>query len=677
MSFVSAAIPLPRPPSWRVVTAVVLLLALHATLALTASRTKGVSFDEAEQLAVGYDIWRRHDFRMETANGDLVKRWATLPYLFTRPALPPRDDPAWLAGAPYLFGYRFFFASGNRPESLLLQGRAMAAVLGVALGLLIFACSRELFGDAGGLVSLTLFAFSPHMLAFNGIVSTESSLCLTLLGTTWCVWRLLQRVTWGRLGASLAMFGLLLLAKPTALVILPVTAVLIAVKTLAGPPLEWAIGRPWRIVRRRIQLTVFAGMILLHAVAGWAVIWSYYEWRYAASPEPENPAVELRTRPASDPIGAGALALVRWTRREHVLPEGFVHGIRWLLGSDDTRPAFMDGRWRIGGWRMYFPYALWAKSSPLRLLLLGGGLAGWWWWRRRGPADAAARPPGLYPVTPYVALVVVYLGVAMAQNLNIGHRHVLPVYPAFDVLIGSAAVAWWTGRRWLRAALVAALALFVAESAALFPHYLAYFNPFVGGAKEGYRHLVDSSVDWGMDLPALKTWLDEHNPGGREPVFLAYFGTDSPEYHGIRATRLPGFFDLRTNRVYALRPGLYAISATLAQSVYTNPIGPWNARYEADYQERLRYVRQLDAAEGEAAHAALLAQYPREFWDMHYEAFERLRFARLCAWLRHHRAPDAHAGYSILIWRLTAAELKDAIFGPPAEMAPEPLGIER
>jgi hypothetical protein len=38
---------------------------------------------------------------------------------------------------------------------------------------------------------------------------------------------------------------------------------------------------------------------------------------------------------------------------------------------------------------------------------------------------------------------------------------------------------------------------------------------------------VDSSLDWGQDLPGLREWLSENdllnNP--REPVFLSYFPT--------------------------------------------------------------------------------------------------------------------------------------------------------
>ena len=70
------------------------------------------------------------------------------------------------------------------------------------------------------------------------------------------------------------------------------------------------------------------------------------------------------------------------------------------------------------------------------------------------------------------------------------------------------------------------------ESVNIRPNYLAYFNQLAGGPSQGYKHLADSSLDWGQDLPALKKWLDGQGlqqPGG-SGVYLSYFGTARPEY---------------------------------------------------------------------------------------------------------------------------------------------------
>ena len=46
------------------------------------------------------------------------------------------------------------------------------------------------------------------------------------------------------------------------------------------------------------------------------------------------------------------------------------------------------------------------------------------------------------------------------------------------------------------------------RAARVHPHYLAYFNEPAGGPRDGYRRLVDSSLDWGQDLTGLSDWME-------------------------------------------------------------------------------------------------------------------------------------------------------------------------
>ena len=657
---------------------IVVLLVVYAALAFAASLHKGASFDEGEQLAGGYNIWLNRDFRMEGANGDLIKRWATLPYLVTRPNPVSRDNPRWRAGYAYEVGYDFLFNAGNRPETLLAQGRAMVVLLGLATGGMIYWLSRRIFGVAGGLVSLVLFVFSPNMLAFGGIVSTEMTMALTLTATTWCVWRLLRVVSLGRVLVSLGAFGLLLLAKPTALVIFPMAAILVVVSFFVGEPvyLRWR-GSEWTVRSAQARAGLVAGLMLLHALAGWAVIWAHYDFRYAASPVPSDPTITLYVPPDRDPVDPRVETFIGWCRQEHIFPEGFLAGIDMLLGENDHVLAFLDGEWKVGGWRTFFPRAMILKTAPAIWTVLA--LAVFCAWRAKSkPSPAGAGAP-LAPVwldtIPFIVLAVVYLTVAMTQHLNIGHRHALPMYPALFVLAGAAGLAW--ARRWrvLAATVSLSLGWLAVEVVAIYPYFLGYFSPLAGGPRNGYRHLVDSSLGWGMNLPAFKHWLDEHNPGDREPVYLAYFGTDSPDYHGIKARRLPGFPDWREHKAYPLTPGYYAISASLLQSVYTRSWGPWNRDYESSYQLALSNIILFDqTAADPAKRAALLAKYPPEIWTREITLYEDLRFARLCAWLRRKGGPPQdQAGYSICIWKLDAAQLDNALLGPPPELADKAL----
>ncbi len=667
----AAAAP-PRAAHWSSVVAA-LLLALYAALAATASWNKGVSFDEGVHLAVGYNQWLHGDYRMEGANGDLVKRWATLPYLVTRPAFPGFDSAALQRGDAYELARRFLFESGNTPEALLAQARLMIVLLGVATGAVVFLTARSLFGPAGGLVALAIFTFSPNLLAFGGIASTDVSITLLLLGATLAIWRLLHRITAARLAASLAVFALLVLAKPTALVILPVTVVLLAVKLAAGTPLVLA----WRgarrtVVARRRQAAVFALCVALHAGAGWASLWANYGFRFEAAPAVAGIVQRPGRTLVRDDTPALLLGLLGWAEQTRFLPLGFLRGVELLAGNDDELGAFMRGEWMLGGRLAFFPYAIWVKTPPATLLLVALGAGAWCWARRR-----LGRGPPLYAATPLLALVGCHLAVAVADDLNIGHRHILPIYPPLDILSGAAVLLPW--RRLARGAVVGSLlAWLAAESLAVRPHYLAYFAPQTGGPAHGYKHLVDSSLDWGMNLPGLRTWLDTHDPLRRTPLYLAYFGTDDPRRYGIRSRRLPGFADHRPVELYRLGPGYYAISASLLQGVYTAAFGPWSRAYEESYRQSARNVALFESAAADPGRqAALFKTKSRRLWRLEIDTHDNLRFARLCAWLRHRGEPPHHVGHSIFIWKLTAADLAAALEGPPAELTDDPPVFRR
>ena len=664
----------------------VILLALYAGMTLAASMGKGVSFDEGEELAVGYDIWLHHDFRMEGANGDFVKRWATLPFLVSKPTFPSMDNPAWRSAAPYVLGYRFLFSSGNVPPRMLLQARVMVALLGIATGLLVFYCSMEMFGPLGGLFSLALFVFSPDMLAFGGVVSTEMSICLTLLGSTWCIWRLLQRISWGRLVLGAVFLPLLFLAKATALVIFPITTVLLAVKLISGQPLEWRLG-PRRIIHSRAtQAAIFFALFVINGLWCWLCLWAHYDFRYAASPNATDPGIMAWVHTGTSPVNPSIQAVLSWGRRTQVLPEGYLDGIELLLSDNQARETFINGVWSVGSTPTFFPYTVWAKTPPVLWLLLILGL-GWWIRRllRSGSTKKSVHSawinstPWLIESVPYVALILVFVAVAQAQHLDIAHRHILPIYPPIDILAGGTiGLICLQRNRWTKGVIALLLFWYVGDSMAIYPNYLAYFSPSVGGSSEGYKRLAESSLDWGMDLPGLKSWLDKNNPGDRDAFYLSYFGTDNPDYYGIKSTRLPSFPAWQVEGVYSLDPGIYAISATLFESFDLKTMGPWNTVYEAAYQECLSNLKIYDQSRDKPdTRAALLNKFPDAFWQRQYRTFKILRFGRVCAWLRHHRQPDDNVGHSILIWRLKQTEINDALYGKPAELEAAPLGRKK
>ena len=145
-------------------------------------------------------------------------------------------------------------------------------------------------------------------------------------------------------------------------------------------------------------------------------------------------------------------------------------------------------------------------------------------------------------------------------------------------MLAGNSVNWsfWSGRRRLAGLTVLVLLVvwLVAGTLRIFPHQEAFFNEVAGRWTNWSNILVDSNLDWGQDLPALRQVMEER---GIERVNLAYFGKSVPEKYGVRYSPLPGFLrfvegmELNAYNPYTPEPGWYAISATSLRLGLTLP----------------------------------------------------------------------------------------------------------
>lgn len=234
----------------------------------------------------------------------------------------------------------------------------------------------------------------------------------------------------------------------------------------------------------------------------------------------------------------------------------FWEGLQYTLARVQAgRASFILGRHATEGVWYYFPVTVALKTplptlAGLALLLMAGI-------RRR------LRWPLEYWLPP-----LVYFILACASAVQIGHRHVLPVYPFLFLGIALAVRRFASDRP--RRALVLFLGVWLMGSVLKAgPFYISYFNEAVGGPSRGYKALTDSNVDWGQGMKALKDFLAGHGVGA---IYLSYFGTAEPGAYGIRYAALgpytlPSFPDEEVDVTREPR-ALLVVSATNFQSTY-------------------------------------------------------------------------------------------------------------
>ena len=665
--------------------AVLLLLVLFGWMAASVSDRFSPTADEVVHLTAGYSYWTSGDYHLQPENGNFPQRWAALPLLLTAPNFPPPDDPDRHLGDMWRVGNDFFYERGNAPDVFLAEGRAMIALLGVVTAALVYLWSRSLFGTAGGLVSLVLAVFCPVMLAHAGLATSDMAGALGFLLALLTWWRLCHRVTPGRVLAAGGALGLLAVAKFSCVMFAPVAVILVVARLLHRAPLPAALGpRRWRLAGLRRAVALAAGG-LGAAVFAAVVIWAAFGFRYTAQ-GPGLPPGGTFTRPWDDVLMTNARSLVVdmadrlppqetlhlepgvvetfvvWARAHHLLPEAWLYGLAFVDRSSRFRMAYFAGEYRLTGWPQFFPTAFLLKTTlPALGLLLLAALVPLW-------APAGPRGRLAWRLLPLLTLFGVYWAFAVTSHLNIGHRHLLPTYPVLYILLG---VTGWAAARARSRGFAVAVALLLAwhaaESLRARPYYLASFNELAGDPDTTHRLFIDSTLDWGQDLPGLRQWLDTHARGERS--FISYFGSGDPVFEGITATRVAdNYFDLRPRKALpVLTGGVYALSATMLHRSYTSVRGPWSDAYEGEYHRLTLWLHHLNSLpkgtppNDTDGSALTVKETQTRLFDL-----EQMRFGRLCFFLQLRR-PDAVIGHSILIFRLTDQEVT------VAESAPLPL----
>jgi hypothetical protein len=529
--------------------AAVLLLLMFGQMVLSAVH-KAPTYDEQGYIARGYAYVKLGDLHIRIGTPILLNALNALPLLALPDVRLPTDVPSWLGTDFHPIGTQFMWRTNDKADQILFLASVPTMMLALLLAVFVYRWARALFGPWGGLLALTLCAFDPNLIAHGRLTTTDlGSTALLFIATFWA-WRLLSRPTWVNVLATGVFFGLAQASKFSALLFGPIFALLFLWRVLIPerfvirfPLFQFPV--PPRHEQRwpgRLLGVVISGLLVV--VVACLSLWAVYGFEIGPIP-----------------------GLTSWPVLAPSHFDQFLDVSGRLAGEEGREAqAFLMGQRYVGGRWAYFPIAFFIKTPALTLIALTGAIV-LSIRKRVGPnAWVLWLPPLLY---------FVY---SLTSRLNLGYRYILPAVPFALVLAGR--VGQWLGdgfgrtRGRQRAVLIAASCILVVWSVwsglTIYPHYLAFFNEFVGGPDNGWRYLVDSNIDWGQDLKGVKRWMETE---GIPRVKLGYFGEAFPTYYGIDFDPLPSYPDRWQHPLYHdlypddPAPGIYAVSATLLQGI--------------------------------------------------------------------------------------------------------------
>jgi hypothetical protein len=497
-------------------------------------RTQSFTNDEPEHIVAGLEAWHSGEFKHWHDQPPLVRLLFTLPLLNT--------------DVRYRITENQVRPVAPEPEVWLYRTRPVNVLLGVALLLLLWTTARRLFSETTANFVLALAVLSPDLIAHFSVAAIDGVGCLLVLLAV-VQWMRYRRNPSRSQAAILGIvLGLLLLAKFNTPPLFAIMLLLVLV--LASGEI--------RFNPRGFQWRRTAAVCLIACL----VVWSGYFFHVSKVIFADQ-MVTIHF--------AGYTKLLQYEMPTLKTPVTiFLPACEWMTGlgmvvfhNMEGHRGFFLGQYPTTGLKLYFPVAM-ALKWPLIVLLLG--TAGVFVVIRR-------RVAGWRDLLLMSLFPAVYLFFAITSRINIGVRHVLPLYP-FLLLYAGAFVEWlrrasasaapnpactwrWNARctKLFLGVLLIAQAADIARYA---PDYLSYFTVLVKPANT-WQLLSDSNTDWGQGFVALRQFQNAHPT---EPIHLAYVGEVDPAFYGIRYTRL------REND----RPtGLVVVSAThLSGQLLTN-----------------------------------------------------------------------------------------------------------
>lgn len=265
------------------------------------------------------------------------------------------------------------------------------------------------------------------------------------------------------------------------------------------------------------------------------MLWGFYRFRYAARPgnAPLTPSTAEYVNSLKFPAEA---AIIRFMENHRLLPESYLFGMTDIVAISKTgRPTFLLGHDYASGRWFYFPTVFVIKSSIGFLLLLALIFATRAAWRREHNREL------VFLLSP----ALLWVAVAMTSKLDLGIRHILPIFPFLIVI---AAVVGFTLARQSRvwaAAVVALLAFHAVSSLHTYPNYLPYSNEAFGGPSNTYRLVSDANVGWEGGLKTLARYLNDRHI---TQCWLAFDGPNDPAYYHIPCKPLPTLFGVLVGR---------------------------------------------------------------------------------------------------------------------------------
>lgn len=437
------------------------------------------TYDEPVHLIEGYSYLKTGTLRIVHPHDHpmLAKIIAASGLLFLSPS------PALMLNHPYwtLYPERYAFSNltlyynNHSPEKLLNSGRKVIILFSLLFAFLLFYIVYTTYGITSAVYSILLYTFSSTIIAHSSLVTQDLLVSGFYLLSIFSFYLWIDQVVIRKIEKKKLLYstlcgislGLSIVTKYSSLAII----------------LTWGLILIWLIVKKQLSIKKFVTFVFITTIWMLVIIAIVYKIVY--------------------------------------FPTFFTAMYEVIKNMQEGRSSFFLGRYSITGFREYFLVAFLIKTECGLLILF-------FVYTIIVVVKIIKKQPILIESILLLSIFTYFILASMSR-MQIGHRHLLPIYPL---------IFWFTSgilknKKFIPISLFL-LIWYIWSSTKVHPWYLSYFNELVGGTKNGYKYLTDSNIDWGQGLKELGRWIDKHPEIKNGGIYFSYFGVGDPHYYGIK-----------------------------------------------------------------------------------------------------------------------------------------------
>lgn len=435
-----------------------------------------MTFDEIVYSPAGLSYLEKGDFRLNMEHPPLSKYLLALP-LYILGYKNDYESVFWKKGDQIRFGRDFYFEKGNLKT--LHLSRFSTIITTLALSIFIYLFVLKNFGKTEALLSLFFFIFYPDNIAQGSLATTDMFFSFFFFLSLYFFYFFIKKTNLKNCFLCVFFSSLTLITRHTGFLLFPVYFIFLI----------------YLFLKRKIALKKIIFFLLFYFILAYIIIWGGYLFK-------------------------GKVILQGNLINSKFLPAAYEEGFKISKDLVSKRLSFFLGEIHRESPKKFFLVSFLLKT-PIPLLIL--------------IFLSFFLKINKKTITLWLPFLILFVLTSLISP-TASHRYLLFIYPFIFILCALVGTQLLK-KKWDKIFLYFLIFFNVFSFFRFFPYNLSYVNEFIKKESSSF-YFVDSNLDWGQGLCALKNYLKKEKI---EEIYLSYFGTANPKFYGINFKVLPSY----------------------------------------------------------------------------------------------------------------------------------------